>query len=159
MVALEKLGHEVFAEYFVVAHSLFLPFRITAGRLARFSNCFRSMPAELSFELPRRAVCRERLAPPAERVVGDLAEDPADRGAVRVGADLNDVLAAPAADQVEAGAADRVLPRRPPRLDGRIPHPRRGARPFGPALPDILESQAVPNPRAINRHLPHLPAA
>src|SRR5258708_22436516 len=148
MVALEKLGHEVFAEYFVVAHSLFLPFRITAGRLARFSNCFRSMPAELSFELPRRAVCRERLAPPAERVVGDLAEDPADRGAVRVGADLNDVLAAPAADQVEAGAADRSEPPRPPPPGGRNPHPQRGGAPFRAPAPHALGRHAVPYPPA-----------
>src|SRR5262249_37176478 len=112
---------------------------------------------ELTLELPGLVIRLQRFAEPAERLWRDLRERPTDRGAVGVGADLDNVLAAPTPDQPVPRACPRIDPGHPPGLDRRVPDAKCGAirvalvqlpgalRPPG-YDPDVLYGAALEHP-------------
>src|SRR3989442_8785507 len=79
------------------------PPRRSGHGAARSDPLAHPLGAELAFELPGLAVRLQHFADPTERVGRDLGEHPADRRAVLVSPDLDDILAAPAADQLVGG--------------------------------------------------------
>src|SRR5262245_41154398 len=66
--------------------------------------------AKLDLKPPRRAIGLEALAAPEERVLGDLAEGPADRRAVRERPYLLDPISTAMTDQLGANAVVRIEP-------------------------------------------------
>jgi pimeloyl-ACP methyl ester carboxylesterase len=73
--------------------------------------------AIFGYELPGLPVRGQRFTGPAERVMRDLGETPADRRPIAMMPDLHNIFTAPFSDQLVASAADRVDPRYAPGLD------------------------------------------
>src|SRR6202008_2049528 len=87
--------------------------------------------AKLDLEMPGLAVAFEPLATPAKRARRDLAEGPANFGAVRELAFLDDVFALAAGDQFGADAVVGIEPIHAPGVDGRVVNTDGRAEPIG----------------------------
>src|SRR4029077_39192 len=113
---------------------------------------------KLAFQPPCMTVSFQDFTGPSERIRRNLSEHPADRCSVGTGANLDDVFAAPAANQFIPAAGNRVDPRDAPCLNRRIPYAQRSAIHVAGLFelrrtvlaawhdPDILDSAALQHP-------------
>src|SRR6266851_7487846 len=82
--------------------------------------------AEFGFKLPVLAVRLQRFARPAERIWSDVGKDPTNWCAIAMSADLDDFLAAPAANEFVAATGYRIDPGDTPSLNRWVPDAERG---------------------------------